>query len=174
MAKSPQIKDPKTPYADLTAYAKKRKAGERRQRPTSLFSRFLFTGRRRAIRRVEEEGQGYYVDRFSPADWIPPAALLLVSVADLILTSAWLKAGGTEANPLMAWLAGQGGIWFALVKIAVTLVAAGFFLLHARFRRARLAIGSLIVLYSCLLAYHGYNFGASGVDPASAVAHLAR
>lgn len=174
MKKNYDYSQQKTPFADLTTFAKKRKTGERRQRPTSLFSRYLFTGRRRAMRRVEEEGDGYYVDRFSPADWIPPVALLLVSVADLVLTSAWLNAGGTEANPLMAWLTGKGGIWFAGVKIAVTLFAAVFFLLHARFRYARLAIGALIFLYACLLAYHGYNFGLSGMSPAEAVAQMGR
>lgn len=164
----------KTPYTDLTTYVRKRKSSERRQRPTSAFSSFLFTGRRRSVRRIEEEGDGYFVDRFGPADWIPPMALVLVSIADLILTSAWLHGGGTEANPFMAWLAGVGGLWFALVKIAVTLIAAGFFLLHSRFRSARLAIGVLIFLYACLLAFHGYNYGLSGTNPAEAVAMLVR
>ncbi len=174
MSKRSTPKEQWTPYADLTSNGHKRKTGERRKRPTSLFSRYLFTGRRRAMRRVEEEGDGFYVDRFSAADWIPPAALMLVSIADLVLTAAWLNAGGSEANPLMAWLAGRSGLWFALVKISVTLFAAGFFLLHSRFHRARLAIGSLIFLYACLLAYHGYNYGLAGVDPATAVAQLGR
>jgi len=172
--KNPLSSDQRTPYADLTVYNKKRKAGDRRQRPTSLFSRYLFRGRRRGIRRVEEEGDGYYVDRFGLADWIPPVALLLVSVADLLLTAAWLNAGGTEGNVIMAWLVGKGGVWFALVKIVFTLFAAGFFLLHSRFRSARFALGSLIVLYGCLLAYHGYNFGRSGLDAAEALVSLVR
>lgn len=174
MSKPILPKEQWTPHADLSLHVKKRKHGERRQRPTSLFSRYLFRGRRRAVRRDEEVGAGYYVDRFNLADWVPPVALLLVSIADLVLTSAWLNAGGGEANPLMAWLAGKGGLWFALVKISVTLFAAGFFLLHTRFRLARLAIGSLLFLYACLLAYHGYNYGLSGVDPVTAVAQLAR
>jgi len=174
MTKPPHRKEQWTPHADLSPHAKQRKHGERRQRPTSLFSRYLFRGRRRAVRRVEEVGAGYYVDRFNVADWVPPVALMLVSITDLVLTSAWLAAGGGEANPLMAWLAGRSGFWFALVKIGVTLFAAGFFLLHTRFRLARLAIGGLLFLYACLLAYHGYNYGLSGVDPITAVAQLAR
>lgn len=146
----------KSPYSDLTPYAKKRKGGERRSRPTPLFSRFLFTGRRRAARRVEKEGAGYYVDRFSLADWIPPVALLLVAVADLVLSLVWL-----------------GGIRFEIVKLGVALIAAAFFLLHARFRSARQAAGVLILLYLCMLAYHGYHLGLLGAGPAGPVAALA-
>lgn len=157
MRKKETWSDQRTPFSDLTTYAKKRKSGERRQRPTSPFTGFLFTGRRRAVQRVEEQGNGYFVDRFGPADWIPPVALIVVTVADLILTSAWLPASG---------------IWFTLVKLSVSLFAAAFFLLHSRFRRARLAIGILIFLYSCLLAYHGYNLGLADIDPVVAVAAL--
>jgi hypothetical protein len=151
-----------------------RKSSDRRSGRTPLFSRYLFRGRRRDMRRAEETGAGYYVDRFTFWDSLPAIALVALSIADLILTAAWLRSGGEEANPAMAWLIARGGFWFSLVKIGLTLFAAAFFLTHARFARARAAAGAMIVLYTGLLIYHSWLFGQAGVDMGGAVARLVR
>ncbi len=151
-----------------------RKRADRRSRPTPLLSRFTFRGRRREVRRTEEAGAGHYVDRFTFWDWLPALALVALSITDLILTAAWVRSGGAEANPAMAWLIARGGLWFTLVKICLTLFAAAFFLTHARYVRARYVAGALITLYSGLLIYHSWLFGHVGVDLGGAVAQLLR
>ena len=161
-------------FVDLTGYVKKRKSSDRRRGPTKLGFRYLFTGRRRELRRAEEVGDGYYVDRFSLRDVIPPIALILFALADLVLTALWYRSGGAETHTALAWLAGNGGAWFSIAKCVLVLLAAGFFLVHARFRIARVGLGILLCLSVCLIAYHGYNLGRVGVDPGAEIVMLFR
>ena len=128
---------------------------DRRVRPTPMVSRYLLSGRRRGGRRGNE-ASGIYVDRFTPAELGIAAWVALASVLDLVLTIVHLRAGGSEANPVLAWLLAEYGEWvFGAVKLSMTTFGALFLLLHARFPLARLGLLLGAAVYAALLIWHG-------------------
>lgn len=134
---------------------------DRRSRATPLLSRYWLVGRRRGGRR-EEESRNLYVDRYAPAEWGLAAAILALSCADLWLTLRHLARGGSEANPLMAWLLEFGAGTFAFVKIATTVAGLFILLLHVRFRRVRGLLTFAAGLYAALMVWHAYVGSAGG------------
>ncbi|MBK8977859.1 MAG: hypothetical protein IPM29_18280 [Planctomycetes bacterium] len=134
--------------------ADRRRADDRRQRPTPMLSRFWLRGRRRGARRTCE-AQGIYVDRYTRTEWALCAAILALSLADLALTWRHLARGGEEANPLLDWVLATAGGWaFSLTKVALTTVPLLWLLLHVRFRRVRPALFGLLLAYALVLAWH--------------------
>lgn len=134
-----------------------RRAGtDRRRRPTPMFSRYWLRGRRRGGRRGTD-GQNVYVDRYTRAEWILVGGIVLMSLADLVLTLAYLWRGGEEANPVMRWALEWGGeVFFAALKMGLTVAGALFLLLHARFRRVRFFTTALFAGYVLLMLYHSF------------------
>jgi len=122
---------------------------ERRRRPTPFFSRYWWTGRRR-------EGRDTYVDRYTRAEVAVVALILLLALADLVLTIVYLERGGEEANPVMQVALEGGYLWFAVVKMGVTAAGVLFVLAHIRFGRVRYFLLLLLVLSIALLGYHVY------------------
>jgi Domain of unknown function (DUF5658) len=119
-----------------------------------MFSRYWIAGRRRGGRR-DGESMRIYIDRYSLTEWSLVLALLLLSTVDLALTFAHLAGGGTEANPLMAWiLHATGRLGFATAKILLTGSAALVLLLHVRFQLARHALKFLVTTYLLVMAWH--------------------
>jgi hypothetical protein len=134
---------------------------DRRRRATPLLSRYWLVGRRRGARRAEES-DNLYVDRYTPGEWGLVAAILALSCADLEFTLRHLGRGGSEANPLMAWLLGFGADTFGLVKIATTLAGLFLLLLHVRFRHVRALLTFTAGLYAALMVWHAYVGFAGG------------
>ena len=140
---------PLTAAADLT-----RTGTDRRSRPTPILSRYWLRGRRRAGRR-NGESQNIYVDRYSRTETLLFLWLLVASITDLALTLIHIRAGGGEANPIMAWCLAAGGTpLFISAKLGLTGLAASFLLLHARFRIARPALFCLGLMYAAVMGYH--------------------
>ena len=130
-----------------------RRQTDRRRRPTPWLSRWTLVGRRRGGRR-EGEKQGLYVDRYGPWEWTAVAALLVLCIADLLLTLDVLRKGGSEANPLMQWALDQGVPVFVGLKLGLTLLGALVLLVRVRFRGIRVALAVLLALYVALIGYH--------------------
>lgn len=133
-----------------------RRAGEdRRQRPTPMFSRYLFRGRRRGARR-EGESEYTYVDR--PGAWMLAAFTCIVglSLLDAFYTLDLLKRGATEANPVMKLALEVSDQAFVVIKTAITILGAGFLALHKNWPLGRLCLVVALVGYSVLLGYHIY------------------
>jgi len=91
-------------------------------------------------------------------DWHDPKWLLvglmilLLSLADAILTLWLLGQGAWETNPLMAVLLGGGARTFALAKIGLTGLGVVLLSLLARGRAfGRVPVGS--VMYGILIGY---------------------
>jgi len=144
-----------SPSPETRAPDERRGATDRRARPTPLFSKHLFRGRRRGSRRGGED-HFTYVDR--PGAWIMTA---FACVVGLSLLDAWytldlLKRGAEEANPVMRAALRIGDEAFILIKTFVTIIGAGFLCLHKNWPLGRLCLVAALLGYSTLLFYHLY------------------
>ena len=133
-----------------------RLAVDRRARPTPLLSRYWLIGRRRGGRRVGEF-ENIYVDRYTPFEVSLVIGVLMLSVLDMVFTVIHLNAGGSEANPVMAWILSTGGqTLFIVVKIASTLIGLFVLLIHVRFRRVRPLLTFTFLVYAGIFVFHMY------------------
>ena len=139
------------------AAAAERRAGfDRRGDGTRFVSRYWLIGRRKRGRRVGE-AQNLYVDRYSKAEWVLVIGILVLSVLDMVFTILHLKAGGTEANPVMAWALEWGGQRaFEIVKLASTFLGLFVLLVHVRFRRVKTLLAFAFAVYASVFVFHLY------------------
>src|SRR5437588_12190949 len=86
----------------------KRSSTDRREMPTSPWAAFRKGGQRVKYRRAAEHRRHYYVDRFSTITFLWIMALLLLTVADGVITLNLLDGDCRELNPVMAYLLSQG------------------------------------------------------------------
>lgn len=129
---------------------------DRRERSTGLFSRHWLIGRRRDGRRTGEQ-DNIYVDRYGAWDWVLVIGVLVLSLLDMVFTLIHLNAGGTEANPVMAWALEWGGHGaFKAVKVATTVIGLLVLLVHVRFRRVRTLLTVAFLVYAAVFAFHIY------------------
>jgi len=154
-------------HSQEQATTRRRRGQDRRRRATPFFSRYWLVGRRRGGRREDESGD-IYVDRYSRGEWLLAGGILLLSVLDMIFTLVHLDAGGTEANPVMAFTLAQGGYaLFKVVKLATTVLGLAVLLVHVRFRRVKGLLIFAFVLYAGLFLFHIYLVALrSGLVPA--------
>jgi hypothetical protein len=146
----PAVSDP-SPLNDLAAASERRDGPDRRRRV--LFA-LLFGGfkpRRRRPRRDHER-------HIAALDWHPPQWLavamliVLLSVADALLTLTLLGLGAQEVNPLMAPLVVGTGHGFAYWKFGLTAGGVITLTLLARMRVfGRVPVA--VVLYTVLAVY---------------------
>jgi len=142
---------------DMMDLVYERRAGiDRRERTTGIVSRFWLIGQRRRGRRAEER-DNIYVDRYKLSDWVLVGGILVLSLLDMVFTLIHLQAGGTEANPVMAWTLAWGGHdGFKAVKIATTVVGLLVLLVHVRFRRVRALLTVAFLVYAAVFVFHIY------------------
>jgi len=135
---------------------------DRRKTPTRPLSRYTFVGRRVNSRRTKES-DNYYVDRYKPHLLIIIILCALFCVADFYLTKNILEAGGSELNPLMAYLIEKNMLVVEITKYVVTFVALIFLLFHKNFRLLRaikvhLIIYLIFVIYLATLIFEIYSY----------------
>ena len=146
---------PLTAAADSSS-SERREPSDRRQAPTSILSRFAFTGRRRGGRR-DGETKNIYVDRYSYREWTLVIGIFFLSMLDLLFTLIHLGAGGREANPVMDWFLDWGGTdAFSVAKFLFTVVGLLVLLVHARFDRVRSLLRFAFGIYGLLFLFHLY------------------
>jgi hypothetical protein len=137
-----------------TGADERRVAADRRGQPTPALSRFWLRGKRRGSRR-DAERWNVYVDRYGRGEWFLIWAILVLSLLDMVFTLFHLGAGGTEANPIMAWVLATGGSpLFGAVKVASTVVGLVVLLLHVRFRRVKALLTFAFALYAGVFVFH--------------------
>jgi hypothetical protein len=78
----------------------KRSFRDRRKQPTPLFSRYTFRGRRKVLRRKEDQEKGGYVDRYGPSLLFFLILIVGLNVLDSFFTMIILECGGWEVNPI--------------------------------------------------------------------------
>ncbi len=131
-----------------------RKRSERRQKPTPLFNRYLFRGRRIGHRRSEDLKHNVYVDRFKTFEWGAISLLLFLCTADAFLTLIHLSNGIQEFNPILNGFYRYGGpAWFMAIKFGLTLPGLVILFMHVKKPLAQKGIKLLVVIYSVLIVY---------------------
>jgi Domain of unknown function (DUF5658) len=103
--------------------AARRNQSDRRLRPTALLDGFRWNGRRARPRRADERQGVYFVDRFDAMTLAVIVSLLVMTIADGVLTIELIDTNSEEINPVMAHLLLQGHHVFLLGKYILT--AAG-------------------------------------------------
>ncbi len=142
-----------TPNADA-----ERRGGDRRQRPTPMWSRYVWKGgRRRTVRRAEER-EGAFVDVHGPRLLLLVTAILGLNLLDAWFTLLFLSHGGKEMNPVVQAVLDLGGQpWpFLILKTFGIGAACAFLTLTKNFRPARWGLWFVFVGYTVLLAWHFY------------------
>ena len=127
----------------------KRTLNDRRQKPTPLVSRYTFLGRRKAIRRKSEQGQGGYVDRYSSALLILLVLVVGLNILDSLFTMMILDSQGVEVNPIVGAVIELHGDKFWIWKFGIVSFCLVLLCLHSTFKWTR---GVIVVLSSVYLA----------------------
>ena len=131
-----------------------RRGSDRRERPTPMFSRYTFFGRRRKNRRDDDPQRRYYVDWVSGSyAWALIGMLVLIAI-DTLSTLYIIRCGGGEANPLMRMLLETGPLWFAAVKIGSAMIAFLLLAVHRFFPLARMMVTILLSAYGGIVIFH--------------------
>jgi Domain of unknown function (DUF5658) len=135
----------------------RRNRPERRQIGVKSMFYALFFTRRRDLRR-EGEPVAYYTDWYSIPSFLVALGIVLLCVADAFFTLQLISLGGTELNPLMAYLLDRGLYLFVGIKMALTISAIIVLVMHERFTFVRRVRAFHILLltfigYSVLIAY---------------------
>ena len=140
------------------APAERRVAGTDRRR--RLMYALVYGGlrpRRRSGRRVDDHARPV-VDWHGPGLWASAILVLVLCVADALLTLSLMTTGAVEANPLMAPLVDGDMLRFAVVKLTLTgggiltLVALANFRVFRRIRAGAL-VHTILFAYLVLVAY---------------------
>ena len=154
MSNSPNIPIVETPQD--SPVVERRGASDRRVDSTRVFSRYWLFGRRKVGRR-DGEDRNIYVDRYSKGEVFLVVGVLVLSVLDMVFTILHLNAGGTEANPVMAWALEWGGQHaFKAFKLTTTLLGLFVLLVHVRFRRVKTLLTFAFMVYAAILVFHLY------------------
>src|SRR6478735_1548397 len=93
-----------------------RRAVDRRRRPTGPLDAFRLSGRRARVRRENDKGEIYFLDRFPARTMALVIAVLGMTLLDGVLTLELLDTNSEEINPLMRRLLEYGPLWFLLGK----------------------------------------------------------
>jgi len=131
----------------------KRALKDRRANPTPLLSRYTLWGRRKTLRRKEDQDRGGYVDRYSPGLLFFLILIVGLNILDSSFTMIILEFGGWEVNPIvraaMDVYGDQFWVWkFLLVSFSLVLLC-----LHSRFRYVNKGIIWITLMYLGVILY---------------------
>ncbi|MGH8218155.1 MAG: DUF5658 family protein [Steroidobacteraceae bacterium] len=137
--------------------ADRRRAKDRRKHPLRSLVFGHLNPRRHGPRRARD-GSIASTDWYAPRWMLVAVMILLLSVADAMLTLTLISHGALEANPVMAPLVQGSPGGFAAVKLALTAIGVIVLMALARVRAfGRLPVGALLYVvlsvYAVLVAY---------------------
>jgi hypothetical protein len=130
---------------------------DRRRQPAPALSRFTLSGRRRTLRRREDQEKGGYVDQYNPGLLILLILPIGLTILDALFTMMILKDGGREMNPVVASVIQLYGDRFWVWKFAIVSIPLILLCLHSKFRLVLpaliiiTAINIIVVLYQIFL-----------------------
>lgn len=81
---------------------------------------YLFFGRRKEMRRDEDNRESYFLDHFSLRIFIVIIAIILLSLTDALLTLYLIRHGAAEVNPVMEHFLRYGQLPFLAAKYLLT------------------------------------------------------
>ncbi len=127
---------------------------DRRKKPTPIFSRHTFFGRRKSNRRCADNQYNYYVDLYSARLFFILLLIIVFSLLDAGYTYRYISLGGRELNPIMDYFLNRGGFSFFSYKFVMTGIGVFVLCLHKNFLFARSMITVILVCYILLMFYH--------------------
>ena len=133
----------------------RRSAQDRRKNRFNLFSRPFSSLRRRSLRRQADQRVFYLLDYYSPKIFYAVTLILLLSVADALLTLYLISAGAEELNPVMAYFLGISPNVFMMAKYLITSTSVVIVVLlnYVFIQRIKLQLGALLNYFvGCFVA----------------------
>lgn len=150
-------------FSSGTVFAERRSGVDRRKR-SMLAAIFRSGPRRRGKSGRRKADAGGYVDVYDLRTWSIAAAVLVLSLADAILTGFHVHGGSAyELNPVMKAVLNQGGLpaFFGL-KAVMTILPMGLIMLHKEWTLGRYAARLCLFSYILVSLYHLYLIVALG------------
>ncbi|MEE9411919.1 MAG: DUF5658 family protein [Methylococcales bacterium] len=143
---------------NITNYSERRGTTERRTRVFRTMLGCLIDRRRDHPQRLSERQQPYYSDFYESWLFVLIVGIVLLSVADAVLTLNILAQGGVELNPVMDAILAHGPLAFFAVKYGLTSVGLIFCVLHIRYQLLRIipmrtVLIFIMGIYLVLVAY---------------------
>ncbi|MCK5552727.1 MAG: hypothetical protein KAJ09_06245 [Deltaproteobacteria bacterium] len=132
----------------------RRAVRDRRQRPTSPFSTYVFLGRRRSIRRKTDRKTHIYVDLYGHYLFLALLLIILLSVLDAYFTIFHVERGAREINPLMDFLMGYGNTYFFIIKYTLTALGLILLCIYKSLLLSRTIIVCILFFYLTVFANH--------------------
>ena len=91
---------------------------------------YLFFGRRKEMRRNDDNRESYFLDHFSLRIFIVIIAIILLSLTDALLTLYLIRNGAAEANPIMEHFLRYGTLPFLTAKYLLTTASIVLLLIY--------------------------------------------
>jgi Domain of unknown function (DUF5658) len=137
----------------LLGKTERRSFRDRRSQPTPLLSRYTLWGRRKTLRRKEDQERGGYVDRYDSRLLFFIVLIAGLNVLDSLFTMIILDCGGWEINPIVCSAIEVYGDQFWVWKFMIVSVNLVLLCLHSRFRYVNRIISYISILYLGIIFY---------------------
>jgi len=137
----------------LLGKTERRSFRDRRSQPTPLLSRYTLWGRRKTLRRKEDQERGGYVDRYDSSLLFFIVLIVGLNVLDSLFTMIILDCGGWEINPIVRSAIEVCGDEFWVWKFMIVSVNLVLLCLHSRFRYVNRVISYITILYLGIIFY---------------------
>jgi len=126
---------------------------DRRRQPTPIFSRYTLWGRRRVLRRNEDQEKGGYVDRYGARLLFFLVLIVGLNILDSFFTMIILDCGGWEVNPIVRSAIEVYGDDFWVWKFMIVSVNLILLCIHSRFRYVNRIILWITLLFLGVILY---------------------
>ena len=111
-----------------------RRGEDRRKRKIPPLKYLLFGGRRKRIRRKEDENELIILDTHGPWVIVLAVIILVLSIADGLLTLNLIGKGASETNPLMSYLIELSPYIYFFTKCFLTAICVIILILFRNYR----------------------------------------
>ncbi len=131
------------------------KTNDRRQKRTMPGAWYLFYGRRKKVRRIDDNQKSYFLDHFSLKVFIIIISVVLLSVTDAFLTLFLIRKGvAVEANPIMAQCLKYGPLPFLAAKYLLTITSVVLVLIYKNvyFFKTKIRAKYLFIVFFVMFA----------------------
>ena len=112
----------------------KRNGPDRRKRKIPPLRYLLFGGRRKAIRRKEDEQRLVILDTHGPGIFALAILILILSITDGFFTLHLMASGAREMNPLMAYLIDLNPYAYFFIKCILIIIGLIFLIILKNYR----------------------------------------
>lgn len=126
---------------------------DRRRQPTPIFSRYTLWGRRRVLRRKEDQEKGGYVDRYGARLFFSLVLIVGLNILDSFFTMIILDCGGSELNPIVRSAIEVYGSDFWIWKFMIVSVNLVLLCIHSRFCYVNRMILWITLLFLGVILY---------------------